>query len=101
MLNSLHYVAYSALLQNEPSGRLAEHWFHNFGQIFISNYKDLVSDEKFTPKESDFNMLLEIYQTEKYLSDILWEMKQDNKKNAIIPIRGILKILGKSFIYEK
>ena len=100
MLNSFHYVAYSALLQNEPSGRLAEHWFHNFGQIFISNYKDLVKDQKFIPVEEDFNMLLDVYQVERYLTDIEWEMKHSNKKNAIIPIRGVLKVLGKSFLYE-
>jgi len=101
MLNSFHYVAYSALLQNEPSGRLAEHWFHNFGQIFISNYKDLVQGQDFMPIEEDFNMLLDIYQIERYLNDIAWELKQENRRNAIIPIRGILNILGKSFVYEK
>ena len=101
MLNSFHFVAYSALLQNEPSGRLAEHWFHNFSQIFISNYRELVINEEFTPIEADFNMLMDIYQIERYLGDIDWQFKQKNRKNAIIPIRGILKILGKSFIYEK
>lgn len=98
MLNSFHDVAYSALLQNEPSGRLAEHWFHNFGQIFMSNYKELVNSEKFIPVEEDFNMLMDVYQLDRYLDDITWEMKQNNKRNAIIPIRGVLKILGKSFL---
>ena len=98
MLNSFHYVAYSALLQNEPSGRLAEHWFHNFSQIFISNYKDLVNNVQFIPAEKDFNMLLDIYRIERYLNDIAWELQQKNRKNAIIPVRGVLKILGKSFI---
>jgi maltose alpha-D-glucosyltransferase/alpha-amylase len=100
MLNSFHYVAYSALLQNEPSGRLAEHWFHNFGQIFISNYAALVTNEKFIPTKQDFNMLLDVYQIERYLADIVWELKQKNRKNAIIPIRGLLKVMHKSFIYE-
>jgi maltose alpha-D-glucosyltransferase/alpha-amylase len=101
MLNSFHYVAYSALLQNEPSGRLAEHWFHSFSQIFISNYKDLVDGQKFIPIEADFNMLLEIYQMDRYLNDIAKELSQRNRKNAIIPIRGILKVMRKSFIYKK
>jgi len=101
LLNSFHYVAYSALLQNEPSGRLAEHWFHNFGQIFMSEYKEFVLNEKFTPDEADFNMLLSIYRIERYLSDIAWELKQKSRRNAIIPIRGILKELGKSFLCEK
>ncbi len=101
MLNSLHYVAYSALLQNEPSGWLAEHWFHNFSQIFIVNYKELVLNEEFIPVEKDFNMLMDVYQIDRYLGDINWEMKQENRRNAIIPIRGILKIMNKSFIYEK
>lgn len=101
MLNSFHYVAYSALLQNEPSGWLAEHWFHNFSQIFISNYKDLVVGQQFIPTEKDLNMLLEVYQIERYLTDITWELNQPNRKNAIIPIRGILKILQKSFIFDK
>ena len=100
MLNSFHYVAYSALFQNEPSGRLAEHWFHNFGQIFISNYATLVTNEKFIPTKHDFNMLLDVYQIERYLSDIVWELKQKSRKNAIIPIRGLLKVMHKSFIYE-
>ena len=100
MLNSLHDVAYSALLQNEPSGRLAEHWFHNFSQIFISNYKETVNDEKFIPVETDFNMLLSVYQIERYLTDIAWEMKKKNWKNAIIPIRGVLNVIGKSFLFE-
>jgi maltose alpha-D-glucosyltransferase/alpha-amylase len=98
MLNSFHYVAYSALLQNEPSGRLAEHWFHNFSQIFIYNYSDMVKNVPFIPVDKDFNMLLDIYRVERYLNDTAWELKQKNRKNAIIPIRGILKILGKSFI---
>ncbi len=98
LLNSFHYVAYSALLQNEPSGRLAEHWFHNFSQIFISNYKNLVEGEKFIPIEKDFNMLMEIYLAERYLSDIAWELNQKDRKKAIIPIRGILKIMHKSFM---
>ena len=101
MLNSLHSVAYSALFQNEPSGRLAEHWFHIFSQIFISNYKDLVVDEKFIPIDEDFNMLLDVFQIERYLNDIAWELKQESRKNAIIPVRGILKVMQKSFIYEK
>jgi len=101
MLNSFHYVAYSALLQNEPSGRLAEHWFHSFSQIFISNYKELVKGEKFTPVDADFNMLLGVYQIERYLADITWELNQKNRRNAIIPVRGVLKVLGKSFIFEK
>lgn len=100
MLNSFHKVAYSALFQNEPSGRLAEHWFHNFSQIFISNYKELVIDEKFIPVDEDFNMLLDVFQIERYLIDLIWELKQENKRNAIIPIRGILKVMQKSFIYE-
>ena len=101
MLNSFHSVAYSALFQNEPSGRLAEHWFHNIGQIFISNYKELVVGEKFIPVEQDFNMLLDVYQAERYLADIVWELNGEDRKNAIIPVRGILKILHKSFIDEE
>ena len=91
-------MAYSALVHNEPSGRLAEHWFHNFGQIFISHYKELVAGERFIPKSEDFNMLLDIYLLERYLADILWELKRENIKNAIIPVRGILKVMKKSFI---
>ena len=101
MLNSFHYVAYSALFQNEPSGRLAEHWFHNFGQIFVRNYKDLVMNNNFIPGEADFNMLLDVYRIERYLADLAWELKQKNIRNSIIPVRGLLKILGKSFLYEK
>lgn len=98
MLNSFHNVAYSALFQNEPSGGLAEHWFHNFSQIFISAYKNLVAGEKFIPVEEDFNLLLEVYLMERYLADISWELNQKNRKKAIIPIRGILKIMHKSFM---
>lgn len=101
VLNSFHYVAYSALLQNEPSGRLAEHWFHSFSQIFISNYKELVQGQDFIPNMADFNMLLDIYQIDRYLADIAWELNQKNRKNAIIPVRGILKVMRKSFIYRK
>lgn len=101
MLNSFHYVAYSALLQNEPSGRLAEHWFHIVGQLFIAHYKEYVNTHPFIPEENDFNMLLDVYQMEKYLAQIAWELSQDHKNNAIIPVRGMLKIMQKSFIYEK
>ena len=100
MLNSFHKVAYSALLQNEPSGRLAEHWFHNFGQIFIANYIEHVTGEKFIPVKDDFNMLLEVYMIDKYFYDISWEMSNANKKKAIIPVRGILKVMNESFINE-
>jgi len=98
MIKSLHYVAYSALLQNEPSGRLAEHWFHNFGQIFLVNYLDHVKGEPFIPDNEDFNMLIDVYLIERYLGDIAWELQQKNKKKAIIPIRGVLKVMKESFI---
>ncbi len=98
MLNSFHHVAYSALLQNEPSGRLAEHWFHNFSQIFIANYKENVRSQPFIPVVDDFNMLIEIYMIERYLANLEWELMQKHKKQAIIPVRGILKIMNKSFI---
>jgi maltose alpha-D-glucosyltransferase / alpha-amylase len=98
MLNSFHHVAYSALLQNEPSGRLAEHWFHNFSQIFIANYKENVRSQPFIPVEDDFNMLIEIYMIDRYLANIEWELMQKHKKQAIIAVRGILKIMNKSFI---
>jgi maltose alpha-D-glucosyltransferase/alpha-amylase len=98
MLNSFHHVAYSALLQNEPSGRLAEHWFHNFSQIFIANYKENVKSQPFIPVENDFNMLIEMYMIDRYLANIEWELMQKHKKQAIIPVRGILKIMNKSFI---
>ena len=98
MLNSFHHVAYSALLQNEPSGKLAEHWFHNFSQIFIANYKENVRSQPFIPVVDDFNMLIEIYMIERYLANLEWELMQKHKKQAIIPVRGILKIMNKSFI---
>jgi maltose alpha-D-glucosyltransferase/alpha-amylase len=98
MLNSFHHVAYSALPQNEPSGRLAEHWFHNFGQIFISNYKEHVQNQDFIPVDADFNMLIDMYLIERYLADIAWEISKKNKRQAIIPIRGILKVMNASFI---
>lgn len=98
MIRSFHYVAYSALLQNEPSGRLAEHWFHNFSQIFLANYKSHVNGQPFIPKEADFNMLIEVYLIDRYLEDISWELQQKNNKQAIIPVRGILKVMNESFI---
>ncbi len=98
MIKSLHYVAYSALLQNEPSGRLAEHWFHNFGQIFLVNYLEHVKGEPFIPNREDFSMLIDVYLIERYLGDIAWELLQKNKKKAIIPIRGVLKVMKESFI---
>jgi len=98
MIKSLHYVAYSALLQNEPSGRLAEHWFHNFGQIFLANYQEHVKGKAFIPIADDFNMLIDVYLIERYLGDITWEMQKKNKKKAIMPVRGVLKVLNRSFI---
>jgi hypothetical protein len=85
-------------LQNEPSGRLAEHWFHNFSQIFLADYKSHVKGQLFIPKAADFNMLIEVYLIERYLGDISWELQQKNNKQAIIPVRGILKIMNQSFI---
>jgi maltose alpha-D-glucosyltransferase/alpha-amylase len=98
MIKSLHYVAYSALFQNEPSGRLAEHWFHNFGQIFLANYKEHVMNESFIPNNDDLSMLVDVYLIERYLGDIAWELQQKNKKKAIIPVRGVLKVMKQSFI---
>ncbi len=98
MLFSFHDVAYSALLQNEPSGKLAEHWFHNIGQIFIANYKECIQGSELMPSEENFNLLLEIFLIEKYLYELEHELKLEDKQNAIIPVRGILKILNKSFI---
>jgi maltose alpha-D-glucosyltransferase/alpha-amylase len=101
MVRSLHQVAYSALLQNEPSGRLAEHWFHHFSQIFLVNYQRHVKGQPFIPTDSDFVMLIENYLTECYLNDMVWELRQKNKKKAIIPVRGILKTMSESFINKE
>lgn len=98
MLKSFHYVAYSALLQNEPSGRLAEHWFHHVGQIFISNYQEYVKNQPFIPVKADFDMLVETYLIDRYLADMEWELLQKDRKRAIIPVRGVLKVLNASFI---
>ena len=101
MLRSFHMVAYSALWQNEPSGRLAEHWYHHIGQIFLINYLDAVNGRDFIPKGDDFKFLLDIYLIEKYLNDVPKAMKDDNKKKRIIPVRGILNVMNKSFISEE
>jgi maltose alpha-D-glucosyltransferase/alpha-amylase len=94
ILVSFHYVAYSALLQNEPSGLLAEHWYHHIEQIFLVNYLELVSHAQFIPEQEDFNIILETLLLEKYLTELELEMKQKDQSRGIIPVRGISKILG-------
>lgn len=93
MLDSFHDVAYSALFQNEPSGALAEFWYHHIAQIFLINYLDHVKDESFTPRGRDFTLLLENLLLEKYLSNLETELRKDDKTRAIISVRGINKIL--------
>jgi hypothetical protein len=39
-----------------------------------------------------------MYLIERYLADIAWEISKKNKRQAIIPIRGILKVMNASFI---
>lgn len=94
VLISLHYAAYSALYANEPSGLLAEHWFHYISQIFLYNYKDITKNAPFMPVENDFNMLLEINMIEKYLVEAINELKKKDKSQAIVPVRGIAKLMG-------
>ena len=98
MIKSFHYVAYSALFANEPSGRLAEHWFHHFSQIFLENYREHVKGMPFIPNQTDFNMLIECYLTERYLNDLALALERSDLRQAIIQVRGVLKILNKSFI---
>ena len=93
ILCSFHAVAYSALFQNAPSGELAEHWYHNIGQIFLVNYLDHVQGEAFIPEKKDFDMVLEVFLLEKYLTELQMELTKNNKSKAIIPVRGIAKIL--------
>ncbi len=93
ILSSFHAVAYSALYQNAPSGQLAEHWFHNISQIFLVNYLDHVPEAAFIPEKKDFNMLLEVFLIEKYLTEMELELTKKDPGKAIIPVRGILKIL--------
>lgn len=93
MLDSFHDVAYSALYQNEPSGTLAEFWFHHISQIFLINYLDRVAGEAFVPEGRDFNLLLENLLLEKYLANLESELRKEEKSRAIIAVRGINKIL--------
>ncbi len=98
MIKSFHLVAYSALLTNEPSGRLAEYWFHHFSQILLTAYKEQVQGMPFIPNQSDFNMMMECYLVERYLGGMIFSLERQDYRQAIIPARGILKILNKSFI---
>ncbi len=68
MLASFHFVAYSALYQNEPSGLLAEFWFHHISQIFLAHYFDAVDGTPLAPEKKDFNILLITFLLEKYLA---------------------------------
>jgi maltose alpha-D-glucosyltransferase/alpha-amylase len=93
MLSSFHYVAYSALFQNEPSGLLAEFWFHHISQIFVAHYLNLAKDAPFIPDQKDFNVLLITFLLEKYLALLEIELKKTDMSKTIIPVRGISKIL--------
>ncbi len=94
MLISFHYAAYAALYTNEPSGLLAEHWFHHISQIFLSSYRQTAGTAPFIPGKNDFDLLLETFMVEKYLNEAATELKKYNKSKAIIPVRGIAKWLG-------
>lgn len=94
MLISFHYAAYAALYTNEPSGLLAEHWFHHISQIFLYSYINSTKEAPFIPLNSDFNMLLETFMIEKYLAETIKELKKKDKRQAIIPVRGVAKFLG-------
>jgi maltose alpha-D-glucosyltransferase/alpha-amylase len=93
MLCSFHFVAYSALFQNVPSGHIAEHWFHNVSQIFMVNYMDHVKGASFLPSGEDFDLLLETLLIERYLYEAEMELRKENKEKAIVAVRGIMKIL--------
>jgi maltose alpha-D-glucosyltransferase/alpha-amylase len=94
LLASFHDVAYSALFQNEPSGDLAEFWFHYVAQVFVSRYYELVKASPFIPAKSDFNILLVTFLLEKYLSQIEILGKDKDASRMIIPVRGISKLLN-------
>ncbi len=94
MLISFHYAAYEALYTNEPSGLLAEHWFHHISQVFLSSYIQTTGNVPFIPPKEDFDLLLETFMIEKYLNETALELKKKDKSKAIIPVRGIAKFLG-------
>ncbi len=53
------------------------------------------------PNLADQNMLIECYLTERYLNDMALSLERGDLRQAIIQVRGVLKILNKSFINMK
>ena len=103
MVRSLHYAAYSILMEPEFSvqrkekdlEKWAESWYYHVTRMYLQGYLDTVGENNFIPKDQeDFDILMETYLLEKAIYELNYEL--NNRPDwLLIPLRGIKSIIGR------
>ena len=103
MVRSFHYVAYSSIMEPEydrhrKEGNIeawAEAWFYHVTHLFLQTYTDKADGSEIIPEEKeDFKLLMEIFMLEKAVYELNYELN-NRPEWILIPLRGILSIIGK------
>ncbi len=103
MIRSLHYAAYSTVLQDEFKNARkdddlrgwAEVWFQNVTRIYLHGYWEQVKDTDLMPEDDgDFKILLETFLLEKAVYELHYELNS-RPDWVLIPLRGIKTILNR------
>jgi maltose alpha-D-glucosyltransferase/alpha-amylase len=101
MLRSLHYAAYSAIMEQEfdkerKEGRLedwAEAWTSFNSGLFLYGYSKHPGAYKFIPEDKgDYNILMDTFLLEKAVYELNYELSH-RPEWVLIPLRGIQAIL--------
>jgi maltose alpha-D-glucosyltransferase/alpha-amylase len=101
MLRSLHYAAYSAIMEQEfdkerKEGGLedwAEAWTSFNSGLFLHGYSKHIGEYKFIPADKgDYNILMDTFLLEKAVYELNYELSH-RPEWVLIPLRGIQAIL--------
>ena len=104
MLRSLHYAAYSAIMEQEfdrhrKDQRLAEWaetWTYYSSRLFLNGYSENMGTYNFIPEsKQDYHILLDTFLLEKAVYELNFELTH-RQHLVLIPLRGIRSILERS-----
>ena len=104
MLRSLHYAAYSAIMEQEydrerKDGQLedwAEAWTMFNSGFFLRGYLDHIGAHNFIPEDKgDYNILMDTFLLEKAVYELNYELNH-RPEWVLIPLRGIRSILQRN-----
>jgi maltose alpha-D-glucosyltransferase/alpha-amylase len=104
LIRSYHYAVYSALMQYttvhpadlDTLHLYADLWYQSVSSVFLSAYRETAGDCGFLPRtREETDILLQAFLIDKGIYELIYEL--NNRPDwVMIPIRGMLSILGES-----